>query len=109
MCPVPDFLTVEEAGRVLRIGRTKAYAMGQEWRATKGESGIKVCEIGGQLRVPKAWLEAQLEAPLMVIPAPPSRAGRNGHDPKPTHVKPAPQPFSTPATPTHAPCEATTS
>ena len=40
----PDFLTIEEAARVLRIGRTKAYAMSQEWRVTNGESGIKVCE-----------------------------------------------------------------
>jgi len=54
---VPDLLTIEEAARVLRIGRTKAYAMGQEWRVTDGRSGIKVREFGGQLRVPRAWIE----------------------------------------------------
>ncbi len=70
MEPVPDFLTIEETARVLRIGRTKAYAMGQQWRTTEGKSGIKVCEFGGQLRVPLAWLEDQLGAPLRFIPTP---------------------------------------
>ena len=58
----PDALTIEEAARVLRIGRTKAYAMSQEWRVTNGESGLMVREVGGQLRVPRAWLEEQLGA-----------------------------------------------
>jgi len=65
---VPDLLTIEEAARVLRIGRTKAYAMGQEWRVTDGRSGIKVSEFGGQLRVPRVWIEEQLGAPLRPIP-----------------------------------------
>ncbi len=65
---VPDLLTIEEAARVLRIGRTKAYAMGQEWRVTDGRSGIKVSEFGGQLRVPRVWIEEQLGAPLRSIP-----------------------------------------
>ena len=80
---LPDLLTIEEAARVLRIGRTKAYAMSQEWRVTNGESGIKVCELGGQLRVPKAWLEEQLGAPVLFVPSPPDQAKRNGHTPKP--------------------------
>ena len=92
---VPNFLTIEEAARVLRIGRTKAYAMGQEWRVTNGKSGIKVREVGGQLRVPKAWLEAQLDAPLLFIPEPPQRA--NGNDPKPAPAPPEPEPSPTPA------------
>lgn len=71
---VPDLLTIEEAARVLRIGRTKAYAMGQEWRVTEGRSGIKVREFGGQLRVPRVWIEEQLGAPLRSIPQRPGRA-----------------------------------
>lgn len=74
MNPVPDLLTIEEAARVLRIGRTKAYAMSQEWRVTNGASGIKVCDIGGQLRVPRAWLEEQVDAPVQFIPSPNRRA-----------------------------------
>ncbi len=40
MAGVPDLLTVEEAARVMRIGRTKAYALAREWRATNGRSGL---------------------------------------------------------------------
>ena len=69
---VPDVLTVEEAARVLRISRTTAYAMALEWRVTGGKSGLKVIEIGGQLRVPRAWLEELLGAPIENIPDPPS-------------------------------------
>ena len=65
---VPDLLTVEEAARVLRIGRTKAYALTQAWRDSGGESGIPVIEIGG-LRVPKARLEEMIGAPILSLPA----------------------------------------
>lgn len=66
--PVPDLLTVEEAARVLRIGRTKAYALTQAWRDSGGEFGIPVIEIGG-LRVPKARLEEIIGAPILTLPA----------------------------------------
>ena len=77
---IPDFLTIEEAARLLRIGRTKAYAMSQEWRVTQGESGLKVCDIGGQLRVPRAWLEATLDAPVLSIPTAPGPKATSDHD-----------------------------
>jgi hypothetical protein len=54
---LPALLTVEEAARLLRIGRTKAYAMAAEWRATGGASGLPVIDLGGVLRVPVAKLE----------------------------------------------------
>lgn len=54
-------LTVEEAARVLRIGRTTAYALAREWRATGGRSGLPVLELGRSLRVPRAALERLLE------------------------------------------------
>ncbi len=95
----PDLLTIEEAARVLRIGRTKAYAMSQEWRVTKGESGIKVCELGGQLRVPKAWLEEQLGAPVLFVPPPPDREKRNGPTPKPDALRSEPSPTAEPTPP----------
>ena len=56
----PHTLTVEEAAKVLRIGRTAAYALAREWRATNGKSGIPVLELGRTLRVPRAALEAML-------------------------------------------------
>lgn len=54
---VPDFFTVEEAARVIRVGRTKAYAMTAEWRVTGGRSGLPVVDFGHTLRVPRAALE----------------------------------------------------
>ncbi len=60
----PALYTVEEAARVLRIGRTKAYAMTQEWRATGGQSGLPVVAFGSVLRVPRAALERLLGVDL---------------------------------------------
>ena len=53
---LPDFLTVEEAAAVLRIGRTSAYLLCQRWRFSRGESGLPVVQVGRQLRVPRAAL-----------------------------------------------------
>ena len=89
---VPDLLTIEEAARVLRIGRTKAYAMGQEWRVTEGRSGIKVREFGGQLRVPRVWIEEQLGAPLRSIPQRPGHANATHNE----GGAPTAEPTSTP-------------
>ena len=46
---IPPFLTVPEAGRLLRIGRTKAYDLTKEWRATGGRSGLPVVDLGDVL------------------------------------------------------------
>jgi excisionase family DNA binding protein len=56
----PQTLTVEEAAKVLRIGRTAAYALAREWRATSGRSGLPVLELGRTLRVPRHALEQML-------------------------------------------------
>ena len=65
MGPVPpDFLTVEEAGDVLRIGRTAAYQLAREFLATGGSTGIPVVRYGRQLRVPRCRLEDVLGGPL---------------------------------------------
>ena len=67
---IPTLLTVEEAGRLLRIGRTKAYAMAREWRETDGQSGLPVVDLGHVLRVPRRALEelmgVEFAAPLPV-------------------------------------------
>jgi hypothetical protein len=55
---VPDFLTVEEAARVLRIGRTAAYALARVWRESGGREGLPVVPVGRLLRVPRSALEA---------------------------------------------------
>ncbi len=40
---VPDCLTIEEAARILRIGRTAAYSLDRQWRDTDG----KIARHGG--------------------------------------------------------------
>jgi len=58
--PPPAFLTVEEAAAVLRIGRTAAYALTRQWRATGGAEGLPVVRFGRLLRVPVHELEKLL-------------------------------------------------
>ena len=65
---IPDLLTVEEAARLARIGRTKAYAMAREWRETGGQSGLPVVDFGHVLRVPRRALEALIGAELTAFP-----------------------------------------
>src|SRR6266436_1149739 len=57
---IPPFLTVEEASRLLKIGRTKAYDLTREWRATGGRSGLPVVDLGDVLRVPGPVIEQML-------------------------------------------------
>jgi hypothetical protein len=67
---VPVLLTVEEAGVLLRIGRTKAYAMAREWRETDGRSGLPVVDLGHVLRVPRRALEDLIGAELTDVEGP---------------------------------------
>ena len=61
---MPALLTIEEAGALLRIGRTKAYAMAREWRVSGGRSGLPVVDLGSILRVPLKALEEMTGADL---------------------------------------------
>ena len=64
----PALYTVEEAAKLLRVGRTKAYALTREWRATGGRSGLPVVDFGNILRVPRAALEQMLGVDLGAVP-----------------------------------------
>ncbi len=64
---LPLLLTVEEVGSLLRIGRTKAYAMAREWRETEGRSGLPVIDLGHVLRVPRRALEELLGSELIDV------------------------------------------
>jgi len=67
---LPDFLTVPEAARVLRIGRTTAYKEAKRFLATGGREGIPVCAVGGLLRIPRVRLEQLAGGPLRLPPLP---------------------------------------
>jgi len=75
MAEVPDVLTVEEAAGVLRIGRTLAYQLAQEWIATGGERGIPCRRVGRLLRVPSGELAEFMGAPITWPPVAPAAAG----------------------------------
>ncbi len=64
MAGLPDLLTIEEAAAVIRVGRTKAYAMARQWRATDGKVGLPVVDFGHALRVPLCQLEKIVGGPL---------------------------------------------
>ena len=53
---LPAVLTVEEAARLLRIGRSAAYELARQYRATNGRTGLPVVSFGRSLRVPRAAL-----------------------------------------------------
>lgn len=59
---IPNFLTVEEAARILRIGRT--YEQTRRYEETDGREGIPVIRVGRLMRVPRAALERWNGGPL---------------------------------------------
>lgn len=61
---LPDFLTIEEAARVLRVGRTTAYGLAALFETSGGTDGLPVVRVGRLMRVPRARLEALAGAPL---------------------------------------------
>ena len=61
---LPQFLTVEEAASVVRIGRTAAYQLAALYEATDGREGLPVVRFGRLLRVPRARLEDWAGGPL---------------------------------------------
>ncbi len=82
----PDFFTVEETARILRIGRTAAYELARKWRSTEGREGLPVVAFGRLLRVPRTALEALGGGPLATA------CSVTIEKPKPAPVEPAPPP-----------------
>ena len=48
---LPLMLTVAEAATVLRVSRTSAYQLAEEWRRTNGASGLPTVKLGSRLLV----------------------------------------------------------
>ena len=60
----PDLLTVEQAARVLQIGRTLAYELARRWLATEGADGMPALRVGRLIRVPRLRLEEWIGGPI---------------------------------------------
>ncbi len=89
----PDMLTVVEAARVVRIGRSAAYQLAREYVNTDGASGLPAMWIGGQLRVPRHLFEEYIGGPITwPIPDAPVDDARDAA------VSPAPLPSPIPIT-----------
>ncbi len=56
--PAARFLRVDEAARILRIGRSAAYEQANRWIATNGQCGLPAVKVGRMIRIPAAVLEA---------------------------------------------------
>ena len=61
---VPDFFTLPEAGRILRIGRNSAYKLAIEFEETGGQSGLPFVKLGRLKRVPRSALEKLHGGPI---------------------------------------------
>ena len=55
---LPIMLTVGEAAEVLRISRTSAYKLAEEWRTSKGTTGLPTVRLGCRLLVRRVDLAA---------------------------------------------------
>lgn len=53
---LPIMLTVNDAARVLRIGRSKAYELTALYTSSGGRQGLPCLRLGDLVRVPKAAL-----------------------------------------------------
>ncbi|MGH9139433.1 MAG: excisionase family DNA-binding protein [Acidimicrobiales bacterium] len=65
MAELPRFLTVEQAAKLLQLGRSKTYELTVEWDRTGGRSGIPFVWFGNQQRIPldalMRWVDTQLD------------------------------------------------
>ena len=66
---LPPFLTVDQAGKVLQLVRSKTYELTVEWDRTGGKSGIPFVWFGNQKRIPRDALARLVEAQLGRPPA----------------------------------------
>ncbi len=55
---LPLMLTVAEAAEVLRVSRTSAYKLAEEWRSTRGASGLPTVRLGSRIVVRRVDLAA---------------------------------------------------
>jgi excisionase family DNA binding protein len=66
---LPPFLTVDQVGKALQLGRSKTYELTVEWERSDGRSGIPFVWFGNQKRIPRDALVAYVEGRLHRPPA----------------------------------------
>ncbi len=69
---LPPLLTIDEAARVLRIGRSLAYQLAREYESSDGDDGLPVIRVGTCLRVPR-WALIELVRTGRVVSLRPRR------------------------------------
>ncbi|MCU1418339.1 MAG: hypothetical protein JWP32_2513 [Schumannella sp.] len=60
----PDLLTIEEAGAVLRVGRSKAYDLARQSLANGGDGGMPILRLERQPRVRRVPFEEWIGGPI---------------------------------------------
>ena len=53
---LPPFMTVEQAAKVLQLGRSKTYELTVEFDCSAGRSGLPFVWLGKQKRIPRTAL-----------------------------------------------------
>ena len=66
---LPPFLTVEQAARVLQLGRSKTYELTVEYERSGGKSGLPFIWFGHQKRIPRTVLIRLLDIEHQQPPA----------------------------------------
>jgi excisionase family DNA binding protein len=62
-------MTIEQAARVLQLGRSKTYELSVEWERSGGRTGLPFVWFGHQKRIPRAALVRFIEDTLTRPPA----------------------------------------
>lgn len=55
-------MTIEQAAKVLQLGRSKTYELSVEWERSGGASGLPFVWFGHQKRIPRIALERFVDA-----------------------------------------------
>ncbi len=58
---LPPFMTVEQAAKVLQLGRSKAYELTVEFESSAGRSGLPLVRLGRQKRVPRSAIARMMD------------------------------------------------
>ena len=66
---LPPFLTVQQAAKVLQLGRSKKYELTVEYERSNGASGLPFVWLGQQKRIPRSALIRLMNVGLPHDPA----------------------------------------